>query len=165
MAKTQKAKTTEKKTNRTGKERNAHGQFMKGNTIGEETRFKLNHILSTKYDDNFHPFAVLEYFESLAEDGEVPLLEGFAADSNLSYNCVLGWANDVEGHPHFVSAYKNCMAIQKKMLVKLGLNGVHNANLTKFMLENNHGMRERTRTENDVTFTVRMPSEVDEEAN
>lgn len=122
------------------------GLFQKGNTIGYETRFQKGHTLSKKYKDSY-PSDILYYFIT-ADPMTVPSAAKWAIEHGLSPSIIDVWAKD-ESKPLFVSAYKDCMRIQRDHLERLGLLGGYNEKMSEFLLKNCHGMKERV--EQDIT--------------
>jgi hypothetical protein len=146
-----------RKENAMGKERDANGRFMPGNTIGEETRFQIGHKFSTVYKDEY-PSLLIEYVNRCKENDELPMEEGFANENMIAIRTLTGWLADKEKYPQLAIAYAYLIAEQKKMLVLLGLTERYNAQLVKFLLSANHGMSEKSQQEinakTDNTFKV-----------
>ena len=115
------------------------GQFKKGNEIGIDTRFKIGNTISTKYDESY-PDSILKYF---IECETLPIADEWAVINGISASTVDKWIAS-NAHPRFTSAYEQCMKIQKIKLQKNGIRGIYNAELTKFLLKNNHGMTDKT---------------------
>lgn len=120
-------------------------RFEKGNTIGEETRFKPGHTLSKKYKTEYAD-DLLKYFEDMEgmDNPELPTLEGWAIHRSISIRSVYNWVKDEDKYPQFADKYAQALAIQKKKLALLGLVGQYNQRLVEFLLKNNHGMTDKT---------------------
>lgn len=153
-----KKKTPDDNTPKNGRRKPNSGQFKPGNTIGMETRIKPGHVLSTKYEEDY-PQKLLDYFADCPD--VFPTIEGFAIKYDIAIRTVRYWAVDEEKHPLFASAYAQCIAMQKQNLIANGLLERYNAQLTKFLLINNHGMSERVEqkiegeTKAEVTVEIR----------
>lgn len=145
--------TSFKKGNTIGEET----RFKKGNTIGEETRVKPGDKLATVYKAEY-PDMMLEYAKK--EDVVLPSMEGWCMDNAVAIRTAYGW---LETHPQFASAYDQLKLVQKQRLQERGLLNQYNSQIVKFLLENNHGMREKA--DSTVTYTVKMNQEIDEESN
>ena len=139
------------------RERNANGQFIKGNEIGKETRFDIGNKFSTVYKDEY-PSLLIEYVNRCKETGELPMEEGFANENMIAIRTLSNWLADKDKYPRLATAYAYLIAEQKKMLVLLGLTERYNAQLVKFLLSANHGMSEKSQQEinakTDNTFKV-----------
>lgn len=103
----------------------------------------------TKYKEEYIE-EVDKYISSL-NDTEVPLKEDFAYRLGVDDDTLDNWANakDEEGklkHPEFFGALKRITQKQKIQLINDGIYGGKEVNptITKLMLMNNHGMREKT---------------------
>lgn len=141
-------------------------RFKPGNTIGMETRFKPGNTLSKKYTPELAD-SMLEYFKDRRDmsNPELPTLEGWAVDNNISIRAAELWANDFEKSPRFAYNYLQAKAIQKQKLELLGLIGTYNSRITEFLLKNNHGMSDKSVVDNTVRFEVQLSDEIDEESN
>lgn len=137
------------------------GRFEKGNTIGKETRFKPDNTISSKYRPDYAA-QMLEWFRARADGRDYPTFELFADSIDVTDDTLKNWC---ENHPRFRNAYTRCQNIQKGVLLRGGVLDVFNANIVKFVAENCHGMREKTETENSVTFRLETSDEIDEESN
>ncbi len=140
--------------------------FKPGNTIGSETRFKPGNTLSRKYKPE-HADSMLDYFKARRgmDNPELPTLEGWAVDNNISIRAAELWASDFEKYARFAYNYLQAKAIQKQKLELLGLIGTYNSRLTEFLLKNNHGMNDKVVTDNTVRFEVELDGNVSEEAD
>lgn len=98
----------------------------------------------TKYDPSFID-EVDKYISSL-NDTEVPLKEDFAYRLGVDDDTLDNWA---KVHKEFFGSLKRIMQRQKIQLINDGIYGGKEVNptITKLLLQNNHGMKER----NDVT--------------
>ena len=145
---------TEKKSGNKTREPNS-GQFKKGNTIGIETRFDKGNAITSVYDCTF-PDSMLEYAKR--EDVVYPSLEGWCLENKVIIRTARNWILNPEEYPRFSSAYEELKEIQKLRLAERGLLNRYNPQIVKFLLENNHGMREKSETEvkGDSTLTVNI---------
>lgn len=132
--------------------------FVEGNEIGKETRFEAGNDLSCKYKKEYCQ-KMIDYFH--AYEG-YPTFELFADSIDTTDDTLRNWC---ENYPDFATAYARCKNIQKGKLVDGALSERYNANFAKFVAVNCHGMKERSETDSNVTFTVTLPPEVDEESN
>ena len=130
----------------------AETRFKEGNTIGKETRAKEGNTLATTYSKDY-PDTMLEYAKR--EDVIYPSLEGWCMENGVFVRTAYDW---LDSHPRFADAYDQLKSVQKQRLEERGLTNRYNANIVKFLLENNHGMREKSETEvkGDSTFTVNI---------
>ena len=129
-----------------------NGRFEKGNTIGFETRFKPGHKLSLKYKQDYCE-SLLKYFKEY--DG-CPTIEGWATSNNISISAARVWISDPAKYPQFATTYEQALSIQKNKLIQCGLLDGYNVQLVKFLLTNNHGMRDKSeqKVEGDVDTTI-----------
>lgn len=116
-------------------------QFKEGNTIGSETRVKPGERLASVYCAKY-PDSMLEY--AMREDVIYPSLEGWCMSENVAIRTAYDW---LESHPHFADAYSQLKYVQKQRLEERGLTNRYNPQIVKFLLENNHGMKEKKETE------------------
>lgn len=131
-----------------GKERNARGQFMRGNTIGEETRFQEGHDFSNKYKEEYCD-KIIEYFS--ADSGKLPTLEGFASSIGVLVETLERWAN---ANAQFKSSFELAKQMQKNKIITDALDRSYDGNFAKFLLVNCHGMREKSEVESTVQAKV-----------
>jgi hypothetical protein len=105
----------------------------------------------TKYDHQFVD-EVDRYLKTTGrEQTELPTKQGFALRIGVDDDTLDNWANakDEEGtliRPEFFGALKKLMQRQAVQLINDGIYGGKEVNSTivKLLLQNNHGMRERT---------------------
>lgn len=138
---------TRKKKNTNSEEkkpREGDGLFKPGNTIGSETRFKPGNTLSRIYKEEYAD-SLLEYF--IETESRFPMIEEWATKNGLAIRTVYEWMYDEEKYPRFASTYAQCKEIQKQRLIQNGLADKYNAQIVKFMLVNNHGMKEKVDAE------------------
>jgi len=111
----------------------------------------------TKYDPIFVD-KVREYLETTGkEQTSLPTKQGFALFIEVDDDTLDNWANkkDEKGNlirPEFFGALKKLMQTQAVQLINDGIYGGKevNATIVKLLLQNNHGMKERTdQTTND----------------
>lgn len=153
------------------------GQFEKGNTIGEETRFQKGNKASVKYREEYcqlllNFFAVPEreivYERKYYKDGTLqcetpkivlpprfPTFELFAASIGVVPNTLLNWC---EKHPRFADAYAQAKNIQLGIAKAHGAMKDYDSNFTKFLLVNDHGMSDKSTLEaaGDKPFEVNI---------
>lgn len=93
----------------------------------------------TKYRETF-PQKVNKYITKCSEENVLPVLEELAVDIlDVSPTLISTYC---ELYPEFLESVEKLKAIQKKMLIRLGLSEVYNASMAKFCLSANHGMAE-----------------------
>lgn len=108
----------------------------------------------TKYRDEYIE-KVDEYLATTGkEQTELPTKEGFALFIGVDDDTLDLWANkrDEEGkllRPKFIGALRKLMLKQKTQLINDGIYGGKEVNSTivKLLLQNNHGMAERSKLE------------------
>ncbi len=99
----------------------------------------------TEYD----PIFVQKADEYLATTGKeqthLPKIESFAIYLDVSKKTLYNWAKQ---HPEFLHALEKIMERQCEQLIDDGIYGGKevNATIVKLLLQNNHGMKERTDT-------------------
>lgn len=103
----------------------------------------------TKYDPSF----VTDLPDYLSTTGKeqmsLPTIEGFALYLQIHKDTLYEWA---KLYPDFSDALKTIELLQKQQLINDGIYGGKEVNSTivKLLLQNNHGMKERTdQTTND----------------
>ena len=87
---------------------------------------------------------VKEYLETTGkEQTSLPTIEGFAIYLNVSRDSLYEWAKK---YPEFSDTLKEIEIRQKQQLIDDGIYGGKEVNSTivKLLLQNNHGMKERT---------------------
>lgn len=125
--------------------RNDHGQFVPGNTIGIDTRFKPGNIpFNSKYKEEYVDM-LYNYFTD--SDKIMPTLEGFAAENHIAIVSLERWVKDEKKHPRMKAVWAQCKAIQKDKLLLGGLTERFNPQIVKFLAINNHGMKEKIEQE------------------
>jgi|WetSurSiteA1Bulk_404760.scaffolds.fasta_scaffold04390_3 hypothetical protein len=82
------------------------------------------------------------------EQTELPTKQGLALWFNVDENTLNSWGKK---HKRFFSALNKLMLVQAKQLINDGIYGGKDVNSTivKLLLQNNHGMKERTDTTTD----------------
>ena len=118
----------------------------------------------TKYDPSF----VEEVDKYIATTGreqtKLPTLYGLAIWLDVDTDTLGNWANAKDDdekliHPEFFGALKRLKDLQAEQLVNDGIYGGKevNATIVKLLLQNNHGMKERTdQTTNDKDLPTPM---------
>lgn len=102
----------------------------------------------TKYDESF-PDKVDEYLQYAGrEQQHLPKIESFAIFLGVHKDTVYDWAKK---YPKFSDSLKKILTIQAEQLIDDGIYGGKevNATIVKLLLQNNHGMRERTDVTSD----------------
>lgn len=142
-----------------------NGRFKKGNEIGKETRFQQGNTVSSKYKDKYAKM-LLEYFaepkcevhyeRTFYKDGVVkserpivmppkfPTFELFAASIGVNSRTLRNWVND---HPRFAEAYEYAKTLQLGIAKVYGMNKMYDSNFAKFILINDHDMKDKVSTE------------------
>ncbi len=103
----------------------------------------------TKYDPSFVK-AIEEYIATTGrEQTALPTKQGLALWLNVNTDTLLEWGKE---HKEFSVALEKLMYKQAEQLINDGIYGGKEVNSTivKLLLQNNHGMKERT--ESDVNF-------------
>lgn len=107
----------------------------------------------TKYKPEFIDMVDAYIKTTGKEQTELPTKEGFALYIGVDDDTLDNWANkkDDEGrliNPEFFGALRKLMLTQRKQLINDGIYGGKevNATIVKLLLQNNHGMKERTDT-------------------
>jgi hypothetical protein len=99
----------------------------------------------TKYDPAFIE-KVDEYLKTTGrEQTSLPTVEGFAIYIDITKKTLYNWSKI---YPDFLHALDKIMTHQAKQLIDDGIYGGKEVNSTivKLLLQNNHGMKERTDT-------------------
>ena len=99
----------------------------------------------TKYDPSFIEEAI-NYLKSTGrENMELPTIEGFAIWLHVHRDTLYEWA---KLYREFSDTLREIEMLQKQQLINDGIYGGKEVNSTivKLLLQNNHGMKERTDT-------------------
>ena len=165
----QKKETTPKKktANKKGAVRNAKGQFVKGNIIGEETRFQKDNAAACKFKEEYCD-RIIEFFSQPAQKTEYkeiyfkgeltsrvpivvateyPTFELFAASLGVTTETVKNWT---EISPRFKSCYARAKEMQLGKLTANAIAGLYNPVYAKFEAVNNHGKADKQEVETNV---------------
>ena len=151
------------------RKRNARGQFVKGNKIGEETRFKKENEASCKYKEEYCE-KLLEYFSKPAVEiqykrtfdrkgnvlsetpimlpAEYPTFELFAASIGVTTGTLLNWSKE---YPRFADCYARAKEIQLGKLKSNTLRGLYNPIYAKFEAVNNHDQKDKQEVDTNVS--------------
>ncbi len=131
-------------------ERNAKGQFVKGNsagrqfvknnTVGEQTRFKAGNTAAVKYKTEYGD-RMLRYFR---EHSGYPQFEEFADSIGVTVGTLKNWA---ESRPRFAAIRERCAEIQCAKLNAGALAGRFDSSYAKFIAVNHHGLRDKMTAE------------------
>lgn len=158
-------KSDTKTKKKTAAKRNSKGQFTKGNTVGEETRFEKENAAACKYREEYceqlieffnQPPTRIEYKETYFKGelssrtpfvvpNEYPTFELFAAKIGVTTKTLQNWC---EQHPRFSFYYARAKEIQLGRLTACAVAGLYNPLYAKFEAVNNHGQRDKTEVEN-----------------
>ena len=110
-----------------------------------------------KYKDEYAELMLL-YF--LNPENKFPTLEDFAIRNNIAIRTLKHWIEEGEKYPRLALAHAQAMAIQKQRLLVGGLTEEFNAQMAKFLLINNHGMREKidqeVKTDGSLTVNIKV---------
>lgn len=127
-------------------QRNAKGQFVKGNsagrqfeknnTVGAATRFKKRNTAAVKYRAEYCD-RMLRYFK---EHTEYPQFEEFADSIGVTVGTLRNWA---ETRPRFEAIRERCAEIQCAKLNAGALAGRFDSSYAKFIAVNHHNMRDK----------------------
>lgn len=102
----------------------------------------------TKYDPSFVE-EVDNYLTNVGKEQQhLPKVESFAIYIGVHKDSLYEWA---KLYPEFSDALKKIMLLQAEQLIDDGIYGGKevNATIIKLLLQNNHGMREKTDTTTD----------------
>ena len=119
-------------------ERNANGQFAKGNTAGKQ--FSAGNTVAGKYKTEYEA-EMLRYF---TEHEGYPQFEEFANKIGVTVGTLRNWA---ESHRRFAAIRERCTDIQRAKLNAGALAGRFDAGYAKFIAVNHHDMRDKMTTE------------------
>ena len=117
-----------------------------------------------KYEENW-PEKVMTYINDCKKNDSLPLIEELALDVlECSDDTIYRYVNkkDDKGelvYPDFCGAIRRLQMLQKKMLMIKGLDSTYNSHITKFILMNNHDMKDKSDMTSDGR-TVREPIEI-----
>lgn len=156
------------------KKRNSKGQFVKGNTIGEETRFERENAAATKYKEEYcqqlidyfsKPATRVEYKETyfkgelssrtpIVVPEEYPTFEMFAAKIGVTTDTLRNWCED---HPRFRYYYARAKEIQLGKLTSNAITGLYNPVYAKFEAVNNHNQKDKQEVETSVSGSLGVP--------
>ena len=159
-------------TKKTTKKRNSKGQFVKGNVIGEETRFQKENAAACKYKEEYCE-KIIEYFskpavevqfkEIYGKNGDVvsrtpilmpaeyPTFELFAASIGVTTETLRNWCED---HPRFKFYYTRAKEIQLGKLTSNAVTGLYNPIYAKFEAVNNHNQKDKQEVNTNVSGCV-----------
>lgn len=155
--------------------RDERGQFTKGHKIAEEVRFQKENAAACKYreeyaDELIEYFSAPTYAETVNEKTGIvetiptryPTFEEFASNHKVVMQTLYNWEQQSQ---RFGSAMKRARELQKMHLVQNTLCNRYNPQFAKFLASAEFGMSEKTTTDSNVSFTVTLPKEIDEESN
>ena len=147
------------------------GQFAKGNTVGEQTRFEKENAAANKYKDEYcdmlieffnKPATRIEYKKNYVKGelssetpivlpAEYPTFELFAASISVTTKTLQNWC---EKHPRFSYYYARAKEIQLGTLTSCAVMGLYNPLYAKFEAVNNHGQKDKTEVDTNVSGSV-----------
>lgn len=150
-------------------DRGEHGYFSHGNNVA--SKYKPEY--AERIVQYFLPAdETVIYDEEYYDDGTVkkrtprmvlpprfPTFELFAADIGVTFQTLLNWR---DAHPEFAEAYDIAKQMQLGVAKRGGVMKLYDANFTKFVLVNDHGMSDRSAVETsqdkpfEVNITVRQ---------
>ena len=157
-------------------------KFKEGNEIGAETRFKAGNQLSNKYKAEYcdelrdffkEPEADIMWAKSYYENGnlksespiilppKLPTFELFAAKIGVTPGTLLNWCKN---HPRFEIAYAHAKQVQKGIIIANAMTKQYDSNFAKFLLANDHDMKESKEKDASMVVDVHLDDEVDEES-
>lgn len=151
--------------------RNNKGQFVKGNSIGKETRFEKENAAACKYRDEYceklieffnQPPTRIEYKETyykgelssrtpVVVPNEYPTFEMFAASIGVTTGTLRNW---YENYPRFAFYYARAKEIQLGKLTSNAVTGLYNPIYAKFEAVNNHNQKDRQEVDTNVTGAI-----------
>ena len=174
-------KKTEKKSvkKKTTKKKNVNkdqvrGHYTKERKAAEDHLFQKENAAACKYKEEYADellsyFSEPDYEEAFTPEGKpyiklnpYPTFEQFAVEHHVTSRTLENWCDQ---SARFSSIYAMCKELQKARLVRNGLTDKYNANFAKFIASSCFGMTEKTQTDQNVTVSVTLPPEADEEAN
>lgn len=154
------------------RKRNARGQFVKGNRVGAETRFKKGNDAACKYKEEYceqlieffsGPDTEVHYKEVFDRQGNVvsrtsivmaaeyPTFERFAAKIGVTTQTLLEWC---QRYPRFLSCYARAKELQLGKLTSNALRGLYNPIYAKFEAVNNHNQKDKQEVDANVSGVV-----------
>ncbi len=153
--------------------RNPDGTFAPGNNFAEIYQERYADLLLAFFSK---PISRVEYKRTY-KDGQItsetpiefiedfPTMGMFARSIGVSVSALKAWAGITEDgrykHDRFASAYARVKEWAGGMMESGALSGKLDANMAKFVLTNDYNMNDK----HEVTYTVSLPSEIDEECN
>lgn len=81
----------------------------------------------------------------------LPTVEGFARRIGVHKDTLYAWSQE---HKDFSDSLSQIVAEQQTRLINKGLAGVYNPTITKLILSANHGMAEKTTSEQKITHSL-----------
>lgn len=99
----------------------------------------------TKYEERFNDELDVYLLTTGKEQTSLPTIQGFALHIGVDSDTLNNWAKE---HSEFFGTLKRLKELQAKQLIDDGIYGGKevNATIVKLLLQNNHGMKERTDT-------------------
>lgn len=151
--------------------KSSKGQFEKGNKVGEQTRFDKENAAANKYKDEYcdmlieffnKPATRIEYKKNYVKGelssetpivvpAEYPTFELFAASIGVTTKTLQNWCDK---HPRFSSCYARAKEMQLGTLTSCAVMGLYNPLYAKFEAVNNHGQKDKSEVDTNVSGSV-----------
>lgn len=157
------------------RDRNPDGTFAPGNACSVKYKDEYADML---YEFFNKPLSRIEYEKEYDKDGNVkrerpiemiedfPTFGMFARHIGVSVSAVKAWAGITEDgnyrHARFALAYACVREWAEGMMESGGITGKLNANMVKFVLENDYGKKSNDASAG-ITLNVTLPDEIAEE--
>ncbi len=154
--------------------RNPDGTFAQGNAFAEKYQDRYADLLVAFFSK---PISHVEYTRTYYKDGQLksetpvefvndfPTMGMFARSIGVSVSALKAWAGITEDgrykHDRFASAYARVKEWAGGMMESGALSGKLDTGMAKFVLTNDYNMNDK----HEVTYTVSLPAEIDEECN
>lgn len=117
----------------------------------------------TKYNPSFVEELDKYLMTTGKEQTSLPTIQGFALHLNVDSDTLNNWASykDEKGellYPEFFGTLRRLKELQAKQLIDDGIYGGKevNATIIKLLLQNNHGMKEKSETEIKYNISINM---------
>lgn len=87
-----------------------------------------------------------------------PTVARWCASKGINQDTFHEW---VKQHPKFSESYSIAKCYQEAILLENGLQWAYNPQLTSFVLKNNHGYKDKTEVDQNITWELRVVKETD----